>query len=180
MTRFRFGVLIVGLSAVFFLAGSGASSDQSDSRRIKQLHRNRSLIQALVDGGLYLAAEKDPLKRADCCNGLAKRFVGEIRQAALTRDVTRAEEMGLHLKELLTRGVAGNLTIVRDQTPLGSAREQDMRRLTNQIKDLTFPLEQELAQLADKEEVQSVLQSVREALGEVDKALKSKRPRSQK
>src|SRR5262249_55784977 len=82
----------------------------SAAAQAKLFQRNRVLLQTLVQGGLELAKQEDPVKRAGCCNDLAKQLANEIRLAAQSRDAYRAAELGDHLYALLHDGVAGNLS----------------------------------------------------------------------
>jgi hypothetical protein len=138
------------------------------------LHRNRDLIQALVRGGLSLAAEDDPVKRADSCNELAVRFAGEIRQAATQRDAVRAVELGDHLYALLKQGVAFNLSIARRLTPPGSAHELEINRVGGRVPQITEPLEKLLQNPdgVDPREWKHVLKRLQDARWEVEKAWK--------
>src|SRR5262245_9567020 len=97
----------------------GAAS--ASARRVWQLQRNYALIQKLVQGGLDLASEDDPLKRARCCNGLVESLAGEIRQAAVDQEGGRAVELSNHLQAVLKHGVAGNLGKGRSLIPKGSS-----------------------------------------------------------
>jgi hypothetical protein len=172
-----FASVLAGLLLAFEAPPQTASPPQPDARRFLQLHRNRVLIQAAVDSGLSLAVERDPLKRADTCNGLAQRFAGEIRQAAMNREGDRAAEMGLHFHVLIKRGVAGNLTAVRGQTPVGSAREDEMRRVRDQVRAITRPLLDELRQnlgKGDQDDLQDVVKRIYEARDEVDQVYRMK------
>src|SRR5262245_9905192 len=91
--------------------------------RAERLHRNRGLIQDLVQGSLHLAAADDPLRRADECSELADRLAWEVGEAAAQHEHERAAELSRHLNDLLKKGVATNLTAARKRIPLGSAEE---------------------------------------------------------
>jgi hypothetical protein len=159
------------------LAGAQSPSPKTDEiGRLQQLTRNRGLIQELVKHGLSLAAENDALKRADCCNGLARHLAQEIQQAAELHDVRRAAELGDHLCSLLSGGVAPNLTTVRVRTPLGSAGDIEMRRVGEDTRELTEPLEDLLGSVVQAEpgDLKRLLHSIRKARGEVENALKTR------
>ena len=67
-----------------------------------------ALAQELVESGLRLAAEDDPVKRAEACGGLADTFAQEVRLATAAKDSARALDLGRDLQGLL-RGLAANL-----------------------------------------------------------------------
>jgi hypothetical protein len=171
MKRFLIVPVLVPVLLVA-LVRAGDSSDPDDSDR---LHRNRHLVQVLVTSGLSLAQEEDALRRADFCNALASSVVREIHQAAELQDSSRAVELSEHLQALLKRGVASNLTSVRLVTPPGSTRELEMRRVSQQMKELTGPLERLLkgAVPADLEDLGRILTGLHEAQSEVETVLKS-------
>src|SRR5437899_3292438 len=73
--------------------------------RAQLFQRDRALIQALVQGGLRLAAEERALGRADACADVAEKLAAEIRQAADSRQGDRAAELGGYLRALLDDGV---------------------------------------------------------------------------
>jgi hypothetical protein len=181
----RVYLLIIGLGFAFLaVAGlQGAAGTQGGAGvpptlalRFRQLHRNRPLIEACVASGLSLAAEEDPLKRADCCNSLAQRLAKELQQAAQSREANRATELGEHLHSLVKRGVAANLLTVRRLTPTGSARESDIRRVGDRFTEFLRPLEDFLARTAksDEQDLRDVHQTVRAARTAVELALKTK------
>jgi hypothetical protein len=152
---------------------------EENPRALMLLQRNRQLIQDLVHGGISLAGEADALKRAAYCNSLAKRLAGEIQQAATEREHTRITEMGDHLHALLKRGVAANLTLDRLGTNLGSAREVQIRRVGEDVKNLTKPLESLLAGVGktDLGELRRTLRTIHDAQVEVEMTVKKRNGR---
>ncbi len=167
------------LPGLFVLAGTILAVAQEpaapdDALPAHALRRNRDLIPALVRGGLSLAAEEDPVKRADACNELALRFAGEIHLAAGQHDHGRAAELGDCLYALLKQGVAVNLRSARRLTPPGSAHEAEINRVGSRAARLTEPLEKLLQDPdgAGPGEWKHVLQKLRDARWEVDQAWK--------
>jgi hypothetical protein len=142
------------------------------------LQRNRELIQDLVRSGLSLAGEGDPLKRADYCNGLAKRLAGEIRQAAEHQEIYRAAELGDHFCDVLKGGVIPNLSTVRLHMDPGSAGEIELRRVAGATVELTAPLEDLLVRLGTSEpgDLKRLLRTIRTTRGEVEKTITPPRP----
>jgi hypothetical protein len=128
-------------------AGSPAAS-LSPGEQARRFQRNRDLIEKLVDGGVRLAQEENPLRRAACCNGLAQSVADAMRQAAGDQEGARVAELGEHLKSLLTIGVAPNLGSARALIPSGSAEEEELQKVKVQTADYMMSLEADL-QAAD-------------------------------
>lgn len=157
-----------------------APSQAADADRLVQLRQNFLLVGALVESGLSLAFIEGQahLQRANCCNLLAKRLAGEIQQAAQTRQGFRAAEMGKHLHDLLTRGVASNLSYLRQSTPLGSVSERDLNVVGGWVEDITGPLVKQVASLRDTDDrnMKVALDAIQGGQSEVKKALLPPRP----
>jgi hypothetical protein len=175
MKRFLF-LSFAGLVLATFAWAEDTSGENAQAGRIRQLQRNRTLVRILVEGGLRLAGEDDPLKRADCCNGLAESLAGEIEEAAAAREGDRAVELGQHLHILLQYGVAGNLSLARNLSPSGSTRELELRRVGARSAEVMQPLEEHLkrAAEADPGEMRRAFKAVYDGRAEVEKALKTK------
>ncbi len=167
-------ISIVLLSALVWADDAAAPSPAQLAR---QFQRNRGLVQALVHGGLRLAGENDPLKRADYCTGLAECLVDEMRQAADDRETARVAELGQHLHALLEHGVAANLSTARDAIPPGSMEEKGLQDLQERTARVLRPLEERLQRNGDPEGRDDLLRA-RKAVSEgrtvVEKALKDK------
>ena len=151
-----------------------ADATPADAARVKQLVRNRGIIQTLVDGGIRIAREDDVLHRADSCSDLAKGLAGEIRQAAVARDGDRAAEMGQHLRDLLQGGVARNIRTVRSGAPEGVvslAQKEKMEQVRDWVKDVTVGVEDQL-RLASDSEMKQTLEAIRGARREVENAVR--------
>lgn len=144
----------------------------------RRLHRNRPLIKSLVDGGLLLAAESDPLKRAGVCNVMADNLADEIKNAAKQREGPRALELGKHYQALLQSGVALNLSTARLRYQPGSVGEKQMLHLGAQVVKIARPLQDQLERASRDpdvhEDMQLALQSVFEGRTEVEKSLKGR------
>src|SRR5262249_26791861 len=150
-------------------------SQTVDAQRAHQFQRNHELIEKLVDGGLQLAAEEDPIRRAEHCNGLVAFLANEVQQAAVNTESTRIVEMGDHLDALLKHGVAGNLSKGRVQTPIGSARERELNRVRERLMTLIQPLEDQLQLAADADHanIARLLKALREGRAAVEDALRN-------
>jgi hypothetical protein len=165
-------VLLVGpLLAALAQAGAGPAADDDE---VRQFHRDRGLIEALVEGGLRLSAEDDPLQRADCCAGLAERLADEVRQSVERKEGPRVEEMGAHLSALLGQGVAANLTRARAVIPPGSADDQKLQDIRGRAVQAAGLLEERLrgAEAGEREPMQHALHAVQDGRGLVERALK--------
>jgi hypothetical protein len=141
----------------------------AEPRRIKQLQRNRKLIQTLVEGGLRLAGIDDTLDRADSCKQLAKGLASEIRDAAQHREGDRALEMGQHLRDLLQQGVAGNIRSVRPTVHHGSLAEKHLYDVQDWVSGITGSLEKELAA---NTELQGAADAIRGGREQVESAVR--------
>jgi hypothetical protein len=167
--------LLVAVAVV--CADDRASRLQSE--RVRQVQRDRELIEELVNLGLRLADDEDALKRADHCSGAAERFAREIRAAATNREDSRALEMGRHLNDLLQRGVADNLRTAREQIPVGSAEEQTLREVQHHTGEVVLPLQDQLRELrkSDKSrDLQDTLSTIGAAWSVVEKATRPREP----
>lgn len=173
MKRLWLLVVVIGPPAAFAWA-EGPPSAATGGGRLLQLQRNHALIQTLVDGGLRLAKEEDPLQRASCCKGLAESLAGEIQQAAVDREGPRALELGEHLQAMLERGVAGNLSRERGRFPVGSAREKQLHQVGDRMIEILKPLEGELqgATEADRDTMRRAIKAVRAGRTQVENALR--------
>jgi hypothetical protein len=114
----------------------------SAAEQARRFGRNRSLIEKLVMGGLRLADEDDPLKRANYCNGIAQSMADEIRQAAGDHEKARVTELKQHLHSLLKDGVAENLIQARKRIPNGSAEEKELRKVRDDTEQFLKPVQE--------------------------------------
>ena len=147
MTR-KLSLLLVFLAlAALAHADLPRTADPEDA--LAQFRRNQPLIEALVDSGLRLMDEDDPLARADACTQLARQFAAEVEDAFGRRDTARAAEVGRHLSDLLEHGVAENLRAARKLIPQGSTAEVRLRDVTRQALELLEPLRASLRTAGD-------------------------------
>ena len=159
------------------LSGLALATDwpPESEERLRQLQRDLDLIQTLVDEGLKLAAEEDPMVRARTCNHLAGALVQEIQKAAETKDEKRAAHLGGYLKTVLVRGVAENLDLARRDLPQDSPRQQELQSVSNQTVRVTQPVADEKYQVDPNYQLmQRALDAVNQGRQAVDNALKGK------
>jgi hypothetical protein len=148
--------------------------EPSPEQRLQQFRRDRELIQGLVRSGLRLAAEDDPLRRADYCNRVAEDLADEIQRAVSEKDRGRATDLGLHLQAVLVRGVAGNLKQARSTLPPDSPGELKVRSVGEDLLRSLKPLQDKLdrAPAQDQETVQPLLQAVSKGRAEVEAVIR--------
>ena len=166
--KLRFLVLPFLALAGFAFAGEPAPAPRE---RLQQFLKDLPLIEVLVQEGISLAGEEDPLKRAQTCNVLAKTLVTEIQQAAGHKDEGRAASLGNYLQAVLVRGVAGNLDLARTTAPQGASRAPEMKLISDQVLEVTQPV-------ADSSPESKIMQPAAQAVNTgrvaVEKALHGK------
>ncbi len=142
---------------------------------VARFQKDLVLVEALVESGVRLANDEDPLARAESSTEVARRFAAEVQIAAEERDAARAAELGSHLHNLLERSVAPNLTHARKLIPLGSTEERKLREINKQVETLLQPLRSSLRSAADGEaqgEVRSLLEELFRRQAELEKSLR--------
>jgi hypothetical protein len=155
------------------LAGIVVAGDPPNGERLRQFRRDLPLIETLVDEGLVLAAEEDPVKRAQSCNVLAKSIVHEIETAAKQRDQQRTTTLGKLLQAVLVRGVAANLDLARSQLPEDPQRQPELERIGEQMREVTDPVANPSISIP-KQIMGPALDAVKKGRVAVDKAIKGK------
>jgi hypothetical protein len=172
MRRAAYWLLVPALMAM------AADEPTPNVTRGQRLRRDSQLIESVVQSGLRIAGENDPLKRATYCNGMAETLAAEISQAAGDRDGMRLTELGQYFQELLEQGVASNLNFARKQLPSGPSLERKLHPIGEQATEIAKRLEAQL-ELAPLSNSQDALRNAREQLRagqtEVEKALRGNR-----
>jgi len=165
------GVLLT-LLAGMALGGLPASKAASGSR-LERLRVDQQLIEALVDGGLRLAGEDNPLRRAETCNALADKVAREVKRASAARDHTRAADLGRQLQGLLERGVARNLSLAQTNMPEDSPLILEMRRLGEKAVAVMGPVMHELEGAGESEsaDMRQALEGLSRARAEVERVI---------
>src|SRR5262249_2938264 len=164
-------------AALLALSGLALATDgpPESEQRLRQLQRDLELIQTLVDDGLKLAAEEDPIVRARTCNDLAGALVQEIQKAAETKDEKRAAHLAGNLKTELVRGVARNPARARRDLPQDSPLQQELQSVSNQTVRVTQPVTDEKYQVDPNYQIMlPALDAVNKGRQAVDNALKGK------
>jgi hypothetical protein len=162
---------------ILAIAGLVLAGDEPlvPKERLRQLQRDLRLVQVLVQEGLLLAGEEDPLKRARTCNVVADSLVKEIQRAAGARDARRTANLGIFLQDVLVQGVAGNVDLARGKLST-RAREDEFKQIGEQVVQITRPVSEEIRQAPESE--QKILQPAAQAASTgrlaVEMALKRK------
>jgi hypothetical protein len=154
-----------------------AAGDDSAAERARELLRDQNMLQALVDSGLKLAAETDPLRRADHCTRLADKLGREIKVAVQNKDVKWAAVLGDQVQLLLSKGVAGNLKEARALSLPDPLLEPEIARVGCEVAVTAKLIEEELNSQADlePENMQITLQAVARGKADVERAVKGKK-----
>jgi len=129
--------LSIALAGVFL----GEPARTAPPQRLLDFQADFHIIEALVDGGLALGTEDDPLQRARHCQTLTTVLAEELEDAARKNAGPRATEFGTHLEALLVGGLGKNLLLARAKLP---ANDPDLKRLGDAVLKLLLPLEERL------------------------------------
>ncbi len=170
MKRLTLLALLVALLA----AGTRAdvpAPEPGPAEALRHLRRDLALVEGLVQGGIDLAAEDDPLIRASYCNRLADRLTRALREAVTAKDPERVAELGLGLRGLLETGVAGNILKARPRLTLDPQGAQKLQEFDKQLLLMQEELDRTGPTGAD---MQPALSAIRQGRAEVEKALRDK------
>jgi hypothetical protein len=163
-------VLAAGLAA--WVGAEDAASRPSAVVQKELLHRNRALLDGLIDDGLKLAskpAPAGPLERAEICQLMAVRMKGELLQASKAGERDRGAELAQLLRGLVVDGVAKNLGQARKQIPPQSQEEKRLFDLRDQTTALLKDAVEALGQFGAPAE--RTRQSLADSQAEVEKAV---------
>jgi hypothetical protein len=159
--------------ASFALAQGPAESTSVEVGR--QFGRDERLLNALVEGGLELAGESDPLKRAGICNEIVDQLGQELLRSAAGKDLPRADPLGRHIQALLARGVVANVNLARFDSGPGRAAELD--GIWARTDAITRPLAEGLRNAAATNgRMETIYKAVLAGREKVNYAVKGKRP----
>jgi hypothetical protein len=160
--------LVAGLA----LGGLPATEPEPGSR-LERLRTDQQLIEALVDGGLRLAGEDNPLRRAETCNALADKVAREVKRASAAGDRMRAADLGRQLQGLLERGVARNLSLAQGNMAEDSPLIPEMRHLGEKAIAVMGPVMHELESAGESEssDMRQALEGLSRARAEVERVI---------
>jgi hypothetical protein len=160
-------IFVVGLGAVAIAQGPVLPSPGL-------WRQNIDLIRELVDTGVRLAADEDPLSRAHHCQELARHVIAEIQTAATQHDAERMCDLGGHLHDVLKLGITSNLRVVHSETSPSSNRQDEVGRLAASLEELMEPLDQVFVAASKNTKAnRQTLAALRAARAEIDRAAKA-------
>jgi hypothetical protein len=164
---------VLALPLILFASLAAADSPRwlTTAEQAGYLHQNLGLIRSVVGNSLSLAGTKGPLDRADACGKTAVDLSREIQQAADAGESARAAELALHLRKLLTQGVAANLKDAHKDIPPGVSDEQRLRKIQEDTVMELRSLEEHLPASSAGDDVDLTIHRVREGRVEVEKAV---------
>lgn len=170
------------VAALAFAEGSGNGGDVpfGEVRQV-QWQRDGELIEKFVDGAIRLAAENDPLERANQCNVMAAVLAKHLRQATVNGETERTAELGDMLEEVLVKGIADNLSQARRDLPPEAPRSKEVLEIGVKVADVVKPLENILEQIppgklpaGDRKAVQATYETVSKAFQQVSQSSQGK------
>jgi hypothetical protein len=171
--------LLTPLALTFLmLAGLGPAEPAGEpgddpAEVVRQFQRDLDLIEALVEDGLNMGGEEDPIRRAQVCLRLAEKFNKELLTATASRDGARALELSTCLQGLQSRGVAGNLAVARAQP---KDRIAEVEKLGSQAAKVTRQAETELLLIppAEDKAMSDALAKIKQGRTDVEHAVQGK------
>ncbi len=117
----------------------------AEAEPLPPVNGGQPLLAALVSGGLRLAEESDPLRRAEVSSALAGLLAQAIVLLSARGDAEQADELGTAMGELLYVGVTSNLDRVAATAPPG-ARAAEAEQVRRRAAQAQAVLEQNLEQ----------------------------------
>jgi hypothetical protein len=166
------------LAAALFTLGGLALAQEPPTEsadRLREFQRDRSLIELVVQEGVRLAGEDDPLKRARSCNVVAERLAAEIKTAAVQRDQQRAAKFGTFLQAVLIRGVANNLDTARSRLDDDAEPDPDFQRIRDDVLRFTEPVTGGDTQKSEQQIMQPAAKAINAGRSAVEDAVKGKK-----
>jgi hypothetical protein len=173
----RRSLLILCLLAVAGLGWADADAPRvEEESRLVQFRRDLELIETFVEKGLVLAAEDDPLQRAQTCKTLADRLGSEIKGAE--KRTGRLVALGDMLRTVLVRGVADNLERARAAGP----PPKDFAQIGSKVNEMTEAVEGILKETLDglpdgaaRESMAPALKALTRAREDIESAMSGKK-----
>lgn len=103
--------LVSAYLALFAVASSAGARDagEGDTGRALSAGGNASLVRVLIDRGVALGRETEPLKKAEHFEMIVGELAERVRRAARTRRHERAHRFAEHFRRIAERGVAANI-----------------------------------------------------------------------
>lgn len=103
--------LVSAYIALFAVASAALARDagEGDTDRAERAHGNASLVRILIDRGVALGREKDPLKKAEHFEMIGGELAERVRRAVRARRHERAHRFAEHFRRVAERGIAVNI-----------------------------------------------------------------------
>jgi len=171
------GALLVPLAVADDPPARPAGAD-----RVRQFQQNYRLVKNLVESGLQLAGEEDPIERTEYCSTVAERLAAEVTEAIAKDDMLRVCELGQHLHDILEQGVTAGLHDVRHPLPQGSSAAGALGQVRAEVQGLVDVLQQRLQKAdhaGDSAPCVQTLASLRQSLAGLDQSLQAHAAKNQ-
>jgi len=179
--------LVIATMLVALVHFAWADDESADKDRVSRVRQDMELIEAFVDGGLVLAKEADPLRRAHTCNAMAGLVARDIKKAGDGKDARRIAVLSEFMKSVLVRGVAQNLQQAADEATKETARAREIAKLAGAVSAEVAPLEKTLKKALDalpdstgKDAMLPALEGISRARAEVESIVSGKGKSSDK
>jgi hypothetical protein len=143
-----------------FLWAQGTPAQPTAQMQAQLFHRNQKLVKVLVESGLGLADQNDPLHRANHCNVVMESITDEIALAADERQDDRVRELGDHLCKWLEDGFATNLTEACKEMREGSQSAMIFQSVLRRSRVLGGKLEDRRQRGVDNDGIRAVMLDV--------------------
>jgi hypothetical protein len=164
----------------YLLARANVPQQENTSDRLAQLRRDLAVIRVLVDKGVELSGEDEPLQRARTCKDLVSLFAQQTKQALARKDFSEASDMGRHVEHLLAQGVADNLARARWKAKGDALLVREIEGIDADLQRLTAALVEEMGSPAaqDAPEMRAAVKGLTQAQKCVNEAVTRKLPDS--
>jgi hypothetical protein len=117
-------------------SAQGTKTRPTPVQKTQLLQKNYNLIEKLVDNGLKLTKQTDPLSRSENFRGTFLELEQQILAALHERDADRLVELNEHLQSLSSRGLLPTVGAAREtisQNHPNESRLFEVRDLTERI-----------------------------------------------
>jgi hypothetical protein len=170
-------ILAILAAALASFALAGGPADPTPAQVARQFERDAPLLRALVDRGVKLAGENDPLGRAHVCNDLVHDLAEELQQSATDGHMPRALALGTHLQTLLKRGMVPNVNLVHLNSSPSSTRAAELQRVWQRTREITHSVDEALRNAAGMDrQIEPIRAAVSDGWETFDRAVHGKGP----
>lgn len=141
--------LVIAMMLATLVHFAWADDESTDEDRVSRVRQDLELIEAFVEGGLALAKEGDPLRRAHTCNAMASQVARDLKKAGDGKDARRVAVLSEFMKSVLVRGVAKNLQQASDEATKETVRAREIAKFAGVVSAEVAPLEKTLKKALD-------------------------------